>query len=300
MRHTRRNKPIPRDRGLRPPSISPRSARRLALALLWAGTFVGLAYGLHRLDAFAAEAADGAPWTPQFPNVPGTIPDWIPIEVADAVGLCEGGALCAMSINDPLLCEAIGTAVRSSPWVAKVERVTKQPDAVNIYASFRTFLTFVVYKGKGYLVDEEGFRLPREETESRLPAYEMILLEGVQEPPPPYGQAWEGEAVKGGLQLVKLLQNDCPPGPRAFIKAVDVSNYGGRKNPRDGWLSIRTVHARTKIQWGYPPGEEYLTEASAQKKLAYIQLAFSRYGEFPDGKIFDVRDRRDLQVSNAP
>jgi hypothetical protein len=302
MRGRRRTKPIPRDSGLRPPRISRRGARRLGLALLWVGTCAGLAYGLHRLDAYAVQAVADGPWAVQFqfPDFPHTIPRWIADEVAQTAELSETGALRLNKVSDPALCEEIAAGVRSSPWVAAVERVTKQADVVNIHARFRTFLTFVVYEGKGYLVDEDGFRLPRAESEGRLPGYEMILLEGAQVPPPPYGEAWQSEAVKSGLQLVKLLQTYCPPGPKAWIKAVDVSNYNDRKNRRDGWLGLRTVHARTRILWGYPPGQEYYTEALAQQKLAYIQAIFSRFGQLPDGKIFDLRDPNDLQILDAP
>lgn len=300
MTSTRRMKPIPRDSGLRPPSISRRAARRLALALFWVGTCAGLAYGLRRLDNFALQAGGDGLWKPEFPQVPPAIPDWETWEAAETAGIFEGGALRSVKVTEPGLCQAVAAGMQKSPWVAKVERVTKQPGVVYVYAKYRSFLTFVVYNGKGYLVDEEGIRLPREEPESRLPGFEMILLEGVQQAPPPYGEAWQGAAVKNGLKLVKLLQTYCPSGPKAWIKAVDISNYGGRKNPRDGSLSLRTVHARTRILWGYPPGEEYEAEASAEQKLVYIQKAFSLYGEFPDGKIIDLRDRNGLLTSDAP
>jgi hypothetical protein len=304
MKSSRRLKPIARDSGLRPPRISGRAARRLGLALLWVGTCVGVLYGLRQVDSYAAavRAADTS-WAMDWVKLPpaNVVPEWVIHEVATKNTLYDPEPVRAMGINDPRLCEALAETIQKSPWIAKIRRISKQADGrVRVHADFRTYLTYLVHDGKGYLVDEEGFRLPREETESRLPGYEMILLEGVQEPPPAYGEAWTGEAVKNGLKLVKLLQSYCPAGPKAWIRAVDVSNYGGRKNPRNGWLSIRTIHARTRIQWGYPPGQEYDTEPPAEQKLAYLQKAFSKYGQFPDGKIFDLRDRKELLISDAP
>jgi hypothetical protein len=300
MTGRRRTKPIPRDSGLRPPRISRRAARRLGVALLWVGTCAGLAYGLRCLDAYALETFADASWSPRIIFSPGTTEEWVVYEATDTAGLSQDGPLSTSKITDPQLCRLTAERVRTSPWVASVERVTKQPDMVNVYTSFRSFLTFVVHGGKGYLVDEEGYRLPREETVDRLARYEMILLEGAQEAPPPLGQAWTSEPVKKGLKLVKLLQTYCPSGPKMWIRAVDVSNYGGCKNPLNAWLSIRTVHARTRIEWGHPAGEEYDTEPPFNKKLAYMQNAFSRYGEFPDGKIFDLRDCNDLLEYDAP
>ncbi len=301
MKTSRNLKPIRRDSGLRPPKVSPRAARRLTILLLWVATCVGAVYGVRQLEAYAAKSARDGSWEPQFPGVPETIPEWVRIEACESAGLGNGGALRKMDVNDPRLCEAIAAAVQKSAWVAKVQRVSKQADGlVKIYATFRTFLTFVLRDGKGYLVDEDGFRLPREENEARLGSYDMIILEGVQEAVPDYGEAWPGEATKNGLRLVKMLQRHCPPGAKAWLKAVDVSNYRDRKNRREGWLTIRTIHPRTRILWGHPPGEEYDTEPSAEQKLAYIQKAFSIYGQLPDGKIFDLRDRTDLQVLDAP
>jgi hypothetical protein len=304
MKSSRRLKPIARDSGLRPPRISGRAARRLGLVLLWAGTCAGLVYGLRQLDSYAAavRAADTS-WAMDWVKLPpaNVVPDWVIHEVDTKNTLYDPLPVREMDINDPRLCKTLAEMLQKSPWIAKVHRISKQADGrVRVHAGFRTYLTYLVHDGRGYLVDEEGFRLPREESETRLPGYEMILLEGVQEPPPAYGEPWKSDAVKSGLKLVKLLQRYCPAGPKAWIRAVDVSNIG-RKIRRDGSpLMIRTIHARTRILWGYPPGQEYETEPPVEQKLAYLQKAFSRFGQFPDGKIFDLRDPKELLISDAP
>lgn len=276
-----------------PPPVGRAGLRRLVMLALWLASFAGLAYGLHRLEPYARGAYGSTPWRLQWVKVPDSVPDWVLAEV-ERDQLTD--ALRRRPAHDPELCRDLAAALGRSPWIAAVRRVAVQADGlVNVRADVRTYLTYVVSDKMGYLVDRAGVRLPREEPRSRLDQYGMILLEGVKAGPPPPGQPWPGEDVAAGLKLVAYLEERCPRGGlRESLKAVDVANYNGRLNRREGWLRLRTLHPGRLIHWGKPPGEEYDIEARADRKLEHLTALYARHGQIPDYNFVDVRDPKEI------
>ena len=278
-------------RQARQPRSSSAVTKRLATVTLFCATFVAIAHGVHWLKPYARAALGGDQWRLEWVDLPATIDQWIQDDVLNETRLYDLHPLLETDIHDPQLCERLGLALEQSPWIARVERVSKGPDGVvRVQARFREYLTYVVRDGMGYLVDEAGVRLPRQEAKAFLPEYELILVEGVAADVPPLGEPWNSDDVVAGLQLVQYLEANCPPGLRGSLKAVDVANYQDRLNRRDGWLRLRTVHPGRYILWGLPPEEEYDIESSAERKLEVLWSLYQEYGQLPDLKDIDVRD----------
>lgn len=284
----------------RPASRRP-LARPLALALLWVVSLAGLAYGFRRLDDYARALTAVDSWRIEWVGVPATVDDWVLGEIEAEVAAAEGGALRAADFQAPDLCRRLAEVLGRSPWVAEVHRVSKRADGVvEVRARIRQYVTYVVRAGRGYLVDGEGVRLPREEGEAFLDQYGMILIEGVEAPVPAVGEPWADEAVLAGLDLVRFLERHCPDGLRDSLKAVDVSNYGNRRNARDGWLSLRTVGPGGWVRWGLPPGEEYDIESPASRKLEMLWSYYAQHGQLGEGRIIDVRGHDEVLSWDAP
>ena len=284
------------------PWLSRANLKPIMVVMLWLFSFTGIAYGLYRLEPYARDANGNGEWQLKWIDVPATLDKWTLGEIEQETDLYDLRPIFASDVYSPDLCQRLHDALKKSPWIAEVHRVSKQADGVvEVRADIREYLTFVVRDRMGYLVDKSGVRLPRTDQESFLSQYkEMIVIEGVQAPVPPMGQPWENTAVAGGLKLVKFLNARCPTGLIDSIKAVDVSNYNDRLNGRDGWLRIRTIHPGSYILWGLPPGEEDEIECLAERKLEMLWSLYSRDGQLPDHGIIDVRAEDEILYRPAP
>jgi hypothetical protein len=281
--------PLPR-RPPAPPAMSRSAFRRLALVLLWGGSLGGIVYGLHWLEPYARAAGGNGSWRLEWATTLPEKDEWILSEIEK-----NAEALKAVDLHNPSLCANLSTELGRSPWVERVERVTKRSDGViSVAAKFRLYLTFVLKDGLGHLVDESGIRLPRDEHKSILEArqseYRMIYLEGVREAPPPVGETWPGQDVAAGLKLVRFLSHQCQDQLLPSLKAVDVSNFGFQQSRQEGRLRIRTLYPNRQVLWGDPPGEEVEPELSPARKLDCLWRLYSGRGQLPDrGGAIDVR-----------
>ncbi|MFH1749042.1 MAG: hypothetical protein ABIG44_18580 [Planctomycetota bacterium] len=277
-------------RGTRIPRMSAAAWRRLGLVVLWLATFAGIAYGLHYLEPTARYARNDGTWHVQWADIPPSLDDWIIKDIERETLATYFPDSSHPSLHDPDLCGHLAIALDSSPWIASIHRIYKQPNGtITIQANFRDYLTFVVRDRMGYLVDVNGVRLPRQEAAAYTEPYEMILITGVEASVPPLGEAWDSDAVVAGLQLVEYLTESAPEQLQRLFKSVDVSNYKNRLNPRDGWLQIQTVYPDRRILWGLPPGEEYDIECTATRKLELLWSHYVEYETLPDCARIDVR-----------
>lgn len=259
-------------------------------ALLWAGSLAAIPFGLNAADAYARRAAVEKTIELRWVNLPYWLAsgdqDDVLDEIKSGIKLYSDDDIFA-----PNLCERVGRSVAASPWVRSVERVSKHRDGVvRVKARFRTPLTLILAGADAYLVDRSGVRLPRG---GPFKPADWLIVTGVRGPVPKVGQAWNGRDAAAALKLVELLTERAARGAlscRDELRAVDVSNYRGRKNAHDGWLQIHTTRGEGMIQWGLPPGEEYGIESSAEQKLAVLdQLARDNYGRLPDMGRIDIR-----------
>ena len=273
--------------------------------MLWTVSLSGIAYGLHRLEPYAAGANGDGTWHLEWVDVPSTVDDWVLEEIENDRSECDLSLLRDVPVSDPDLCQRLHRELTESPWIESVERVAKRADGtISVYAKYRHYLTFVFADGMGHLVDDVGTRLPREERQSLLEQSHgeprMIYLEGARARPPACGQQWAGEDVQAGLKLVAYLHEHCPRALLNLFVAVDVSNYGDRLNRRDGHLKIRTVYPNRWIFWGLPPGEEGDVEATAARKLEMLWDEYCKHAQLPDIDRIDLRDEEGILVPRTP
>ncbi len=186
--------------------------------------------------------------------------------------------------------------IRISPWIRKVNQVrlayTHAPgDTLQIDCDYRVPIALVHVQDAYYLVDEQGILLPEQYDASQLSRIlfgadghtNIRIIDGVQNPKPKLpGQRWKGDDLAAGLQLVKLLY--ALPYAEDIVK-VDVSNFQGRRDPRDAQLVLLTKYD-TEIRWGRPVNaKDFFVEVPAAEKLEHMQRVYAQYhrvdGHFP-------------------
>lgn len=161
-------------------------------------------------------------------------------------------------------------------WVKSVERVRVEPSGeVSIKCRFRTPVAWVRHRHYGYIVDDEGVRLPGCYDIADCRGGSMLLIEGVASAPPEVGAAWEGADLASALKLSAML-SDRPF--RHQVSSILVDNYRGRRDMSRPHIELATEQGESRIWWGRPPGEEFGTEISAQQKVTLMEAMYRQMG----------------------
>jgi hypothetical protein len=269
----------------------------------WTITLAALIVGLDWLRGYVEAHPAPAAIRTEWMNLPDWLlrddTQWIRGEVEAAIA-----DVAQQSIFDGPLTATLGEHLARSPWVAGVERITKQGDGtIRIWASFREPFAFVDVKGRAYAVDAAGVRLPLEYGVDFVEDSGHSIVTGVAGPIADVGQPWEGEDLKAGLALAKFLREAANRGEAPFrssIRAIDVSNYDRRVNRMAGRLRLKTIHPGAFVEWGLPPGEEGGVEATAVQKLLNLRSVYVQMGgQLPAGRI-DVRGVGGVEFQATP
>ena len=111
------------------------------------------------------------------------------------------------------------------------------------------------------------------------------------------GQKWSGDDLAAGLDLVKLLYGrSCTD----EIYKVNVSNFKGRKNPREPQLTLITKY-NSIIYWGEPSRQSFYVELHPTEKLERLALFKERYGRVDCGYSWvDIRMDKPLNPEPEP
>jgi hypothetical protein len=260
----------------------------------WGGVIAATVLGLRQLQAYVRSSQLSRPCELEWVNPPNwlTLPGYEPIQhdLAAATGMWTD-----VDVHDPNLCRRIGEGLARSPWVAEVQRITKQASGrIRIEAVYREPFALVEVDDKAYLIDRAGTRLPVvykiSQVEDRY-WNDWFRITGVAAPVPDEGAAWTGDDLAAGLQLVEFLKGAIVRGEvpfRSSLRAVDVANFKRRADPLDGELRIFTIYPQCYINWGLPPGAEYNIEPPAITKLAMLRTVYADLGQLPEN-ILDVR-----------
>jgi hypothetical protein len=271
---------------------------RLWMALAWIGALAGVAYGLHELEPYMRRinVADTAiEWV--------ATPDWL--HDANWKHVLPGleariGLYRDTDIYDERVCPWVAERLAESPWVDHTRRVAKLPDGrVRVHCDFRKPFAMVEVGRAAYLVDESGVRLPARWACSEINRSGWLVIGGVKARSPQPGKPWPGEDLATGLRLARFLYRAEAVGRVPFrdaIRAIDVSNFHGRKDPRAGRLQLITIYPRSYIHWGLPPGEEYGIESSAERKLAALCKLYAAQDGFPNMGPIDVRPQDGIAI----
>ncbi|MHB1157355.1 MAG: cell division protein FtsQ/DivIB [Phycisphaerales bacterium] len=210
------------------------------------------------------------------------VPAWMPPAHLERMKQQMAGVIS----NDPLDRQSLATAehlLADNPWVRQVVRVERyRAGRVLVLAYFREPAALVGAKDGFHLIDAQAHRLPGVYTYDQLQQLGLPAITGCAAAPPTQGQLWPGADIVAALRLARLLM-DQPFADQ--VRSIDVANYGGRDNPRDPHLLIKTSGGDGgMVRWGRAPGEEGIYEPNAQKKLAMLRrVAASARGAIDAG-----------------
>ncbi len=285
---------LPRGTGNKPvvKGSKRRFARRVAKAALVAvaTALVGVAamYGLGLLRGHAREAPTHQVSAASLRLVKG--PAWMtPAILAELdVGLLDPEFPQRFSLLDDGVSQRIAAAYEACVWVERVRKIVKHDPRVDpdrppleVHLKFRRPAAFVRSRGGFCLVDSCGVRLPGVYSEPRLGRVALLVISGVTSSPPNVGQVWSDARLEAGVRVAEAV------GPRRQVfrlVSIDVSNVGGRHDPRDTEIALFTANG-TRIKWGRAPtaDAELLQEKSPDAKVAYLDFVYKHMNGQVDG-----------------
>ncbi|MEM9252662.1 MAG: hypothetical protein AAGB29_09970 [Planctomycetota bacterium] len=174
-------------------------------------------------------------------------------------------------------------ALAEQPWVASVAAVSREADGrVVIEATYRRPVALVRGADAYRLVDAAGVRLPGLYEAGQAERVGLPVVVGCVERPPAPGQAWQSEALLGGLRLIAWVSGE------AYADQVAAFDVGGRDERGRARLVMRTTSGG-RVTWGLPPGGELAVEPSAERKLESVRHVHRVYGSIDaGGKTVDV------------
>ena len=193
------------------------------------------------------------------------------------------------------------TGERSSPRYG-----AKPADTIEIDCEYRAPIALVHWQDYYWLVDGDGVKLPEQYTARQIPLVmrgqesrrpEIRIVEGVRQPPVESGRKWPGDDLAAGLELVKLLHG-LPYTDE--IERVDVSNFDGRVNRRDAFLTLITRY-NTEIRWGRPvDSKDAFIEVSTAQKMSYLKQVYEQFHRVDGNQpAIDIRFDRITYPSGA-
>jgi hypothetical protein len=222
-------------------------------------------------------------------NVSSTVleetPTWLPRQMREQIL-----ALADAQIDpnaSPLSAEPlvrVGETLEKSGWFDGRPTVRRQASSRIVIAGQWRVPGAVVREGaKDHLISWDGKPMPvvYEARESKLKA---LLNVGVKPPvegaPVDYTNAWPGEDVQAGLELLRVIAGK----PWADqIVGVDLAEFGTNQT-----LSIVTT-GKGRLNWGGRPDRPRLGEAGTRAKVATIDWLFKRFGSIDaGGRTIDV------------
>lgn len=294
-----------RSRRMQPEAPRPPWRRLVLMTLTWAATIAGLVQGLRSLDAYAA-SHDVAPTRIEWVDAPAWLaqPPWDhvleSIERGEHLDRPQPIVYPDTDIRDERVCPYVYSCVAQSPWVARVDKVSKTRDGrVRVYARFRQPFAAVERDGIAYLIDDEGVRLPSAWRAEFDVDQGRLRIRGVRGGVPAIGRRWSGRDVQAGLKLIRYLYLRQRDGKVPFMHellAVDVSHY----DEKIGGLRIFTTNPRSYIHWGHVPGEGYGVEAPADRKLATLRSAYEQWGSLLTQWPFRVENAPEITFVRQP
>ena len=286
--------PKPKSRPSKTASLGAGSAaffRRLTVCALLSAAFTGtVGYGFYSLRERVAKQ-HAFPQS-QLGIILKQRPTWMSDALAQQVAnsIRPAGLHSAM---DHQVLRDVADVCAANPWVKSVRQVrrvfNKAPgDAIEIDCDYRTPMALVHCGDQLVLIDEEGHKLPERYPAAHPPRImldaqghmNIRIIDGVHALPPYLdGQKWTGDDLRAGIHLAKLLHGKTYT---EEIHRINVSNFAGRRNPRDPQITLVTKH-KTEIRWGAPLDVTVQVEKSPAEKLQRIASLHQRYGRIDGG-----------------
>ena len=215
-------------------------------------------------------------------------PDWVRGPIERQLRNC-GWTEEKVSLLDSQTPRKIWSWLSANPLVKEVKSVERQfPNRVRAKVELREPTAFILRGRYYYIVDGDGTRLPGKFASTAQAELELLLVVYVRSSPPPAGKKWDDPAVVEAAKLARFLKNHQDLVDVAGITAIDSSNIGGRRTPRESELVLVTAD-HTKIFWGRGLGSGSVTELPAQQKIENLQKVIEQAGSLSDKEYVDIR-----------
>lgn len=274
-----------------------RFIRRAALhsfaAILFIGGFAWL------LGALRQAVADGSVVTTPtvvFVNRPAWMTDLVAHNLAESFRPEKPS-----SVFERQTLVDVNARLKANPWVSKVRSVRRAfgesaGDRIEVDCDFRTPVALVYDNDSRYwFVDEKGVKLPEWFDAEQLGQIlfaggkvNLRIIEGIRNPAPVQpGKLWTGDDLLAGIDLARLLQG------LAYaeeILRINVSNYGGRIDPREAQIVLMTRHG-SEIRWGTAiKRSDRIVEVAVERKLEVMKQIVAKFGRVDAGQPWiDIR-----------
>ncbi|HVR82877.1 MAG TPA: hypothetical protein VMU54_01115 [Planctomycetota bacterium] len=179
------------------------------------------------------------------------------------------------SLFDPQLVEKVGKTFEACPWVRKVTAVERVfPDQLVVKFEYRRAHVAVRRENGFVLVDRDGVRLPGVYTSP--PACDRpVQVTGIASLPPEPGQVWKDESLNAAVLMADYIPESTLLG-RLGIREVDVTNYGGRQDPRRSEMSLVTSNGCV-VAWGRTAATSKFGDLSTEEKLENLREVLAVY-----------------------
>jgi hypothetical protein len=220
------------------------------------------------------------------------VPTWVNWDLKLRVAEVAGGN------RFPIVDDTADVVARNLAPMAWLDDVNVQVthDAVRVKARWRKPVALIQRGSSKFYVDADLVVLDYMPM-PHLPIVEIKDL-GIDQPPRP-GEVFDQADLAAGVAIISLLQRaDAQFAPKTplleQIASIDVSNYHGRRKPREPHILFNTK-GDTQIIWGAEIGEwaKHL-EAKDEEKLAGLYAYYRKYGSLSaDVKYINVRDPQD-------
>jgi len=260
--------------------------KALLVVLALAGAGVGVVFGFARLGQVLRDAPEYRISRESLRLVSG--PAWMTPAIRAELDVTSS-LPTRFSVLDPTIPERVARAYEACVWVERVESVRVRDVRVaggpplEVRLKFRRPVAFVEVGGRdGYcLVDARGVRLPGTYREPRLGAVRLLVITGCAEPPPAPGRVWSAPALEAAVRVAEAVE---PRREKFGLASVDVSNFGGRRDPRQTEVTLWTVN-QTEIKWGRAPTPEAerLQEKTLTEKVGYLDYVYESFQGRVDG-----------------
>lgn len=293
-------------------------ARKLLLKSLLVGVccmagFALIGFGIFKVYAYVDEDVAYSKDPPKV--VLKDRPIWMSDLLADQI--CEAarppGGHSALNRDLPKNARlALKENVRTNAWIREIRQLKltygeRPGDTLVLDCEFRAPIALVHWQDGYYLVDAERVILPERYSDDQISKIifgrdgkmNIRLVEGVKSERPTFpGDKWAGEDLAAALDMIIRVLHG-----RAFteeILKVDVSNYGGRVDPREAQIVLHT-RRNTQIRWGRPVASDDLSEVPPAEKLQKIEQIYTQYHRVDAGEPWiDIRFDRVTKPADQP
>jgi hypothetical protein len=205
-------------------------------------------------------------------------PDWVSLELKRRIinTACAGRE--GFRLNSDAA-RAVAKNLVSLAWLEGYQVQTTH-EAIRIEAEYRRPMALIKNDTRKFYVDEKLVVLDY----MPMPKLPIVLVKGVESlTVPPAGRPWQRDDLKAAVSLLSLLHKmDAMVASGepllSQIRAVDVSNFQGRREPREPHILLYAMDD-TQIIWGAEPGssQQYM-EAREDEKLAMLYSFYEENG----------------------